>query len=83
MIEAGVDSIAFSLGNYYLYECPPLWITPEIASLIDAVSLFDEKGLMPFPGQWPDQPYWFIEAYKIFRKEQSDWIKSQKPTDGS
>lgn len=61
-----------------MYICPPLWITDETRSLLDAIYIFDEKHLLPFPGQWPDQPAWFMQAYKIFKKENSDFIKSRK-----
>jgi len=62
-----------------MYACPPRWITDETYSLLDAVYMFGEKGLLPFPGLWTDQPFWFIEAYKTYTRENSNWLESQKP----
>ena len=60
------------------YTCPPLWTTEDTTNLIDALFIFDEKHLMPMRGLWTDQPAWFIEAYKIFKREQAAWIKNKK-----
>lgn len=63
------------LGNLRMYVCPPLWFTKDTLSLIDAVFLFGDMGLLPFRGTWTEQPAWFIKAFKIYKSELSKFKK--------
>lgn len=78
MADDGVSKHIWQLGNLYLYECPPLWITQDTWDLLDAIYIFENKNLLPFHGLWTEQPAWFIQAYKIYRNEYSDHIDQIK-----
>ena len=58
----------WKLGDLKLYECPLTWITRETALLMKWLC-FEEKPVKVFPGEWIDQPVWYIEAIEILNSE--------------
>ena len=67
-----------TIGNKYrLYECPLTFTTETTTDLIDLVVLTNESGVLPFKGAWTDQPFWFVEAFMLYKKEMVD---AQKQT---
>lgn len=66
----------FALGEIRLYECPLTYVDIEANELLDMVFVTDESGILPFVGGWVDQPAWFVEAYKIYKREIGKWRKA-------
>ena len=59
----------FRLGDLSFYECPPRWITRDTVKLIDALDIFERKGVLPIGTSQSDMPLWFMDAYKVFISE--------------
>lgn len=65
----------FSLKGIRLYECPLSYITRDSFDLMRSVCLIGPSGRLLMKGGWADQPYWFIEAYEIYKEESAKDIK--------
>ena len=65
------------LGTLRMYVCPPLWFTDETRQLIEAIGHKQKYNEWPFPGRWPDQPVWMIEAMNIFEEEHRNYTESK------
>lgn len=72
-----------SLGDKLrLYECPLTFTTDTSRDLIDLVFLTNESGRLPFRGEWTDQPFWFVEAFMLYKKEVNDANKPEPQPEG-
>lgn len=62
----------FRLGNFSFYECPPKWITRESINALDAVSIFDNKNVLPVGTSQADLPLWFMDVFKLYMNEMNN-----------
>jgi len=60
----------WKLGDIRLYECPLSWISQDTNMIIDQIFLTVDTPALFFPGAWSDQPAWFVEAWKIYKRVQ-------------
>ena len=63
------DKVFKTMGDLTFYECPPKWITNDTVKLLDALSIFENKNILPVGTSQADMPLWFFEAYKIYINE--------------
>lgn len=66
-----------SLGDIRLYECPLSYITPETWELVSLVYLVNDSKRLLYQGEWGNQPYWLVEATKIYKAESARQIKKE------
>jgi hypothetical protein len=71
-----VDSVA---GSRF-YECPLTITTQETNDIIDLIVLTNESGVLPFPGSWTKQPFWFVESFLLYKKELNRFKKDVAQT---
>jgi len=64
----------FKLGGIYLYECPLSWITKDTKRIMEYLFI-EETPTRIYPGQWPDQPKWWLEAIQIYKHEKLNKVK--------
>lgn len=60
-----------------LFECPISWITKETSQVLEVVTLAVDSGYLLFSGGWGKQPYWFVEAYQIYKEEVARWQEKE------
>lgn len=63
------------VGEIRLYECPLTITTQETANMLELVFLTSESNVLPFPGNWLAQPFWFVECFKLYRSEKAIFNK--------
>ena len=43
--------------------------------MIENLSLMVESPALLYPGGWMDQPNWVVQAWIIYKREKSDYLK--------
>lgn len=64
-----------------MYECPLSYITHESGEIVRQVYRTEDTKRFLFPGEWCDQPAWFVEAYDLFKEEQALELRRQEDGD--
>jgi hypothetical protein len=65
----------FQLGDIRFFECPVTYISKETTLMIENLSLMVESPALLYPGGWMDQPNWVVQAWIIYKREKSDYLK--------
>lgn len=68
----------YNLGGLRFYTCPVSYITQDTAEIIRMVYLCEASGHLLYGGGWADQPFWFVEAYEMYKAENMKYIESMK-----
>jgi hypothetical protein len=68
--EKGVKKVK-GLGNYRLFECPLSFITSDTWDITQLVYLIESSGHLLHSGGWGNQPFWLVEAYRLFKRERA------------
>ncbi len=73
--EKGAKKV-ISLGDLRLYECPLSYITSETWEIVSLVYLVNDTRRLLYQGEWGDQPYWLVEAVRIYKVELARRMKN-------
>jgi hypothetical protein len=72
-----IAKVFSNISGLSFYECPLGWITQDTNTLIHLLTL-EENPTKIYPGNWIDQPQWWIEAKQIYNQEKHKWQQAQK-----
>ena len=70
LVEKGAKLVK-GLGDYRLYECPFSFVTSDTWDILSLFYLIEDSNHLLNSGGWGNQPFWLVEAVRIFKRERA------------